>query len=1021
MSLINTAITGIKAHQEALETTGHNISNANTPGYSRQEVVLNTQNPLFRGFGYVGQGVNVETVRRISNDFLQAQLNFDTSVYNDRQTYREQIEQVDRVLADDRTGLQPQLDRFFAALQGAADNPAYIPARDVVLGEAQGMVDRFATIAGYLKAQEEVTNGQIETKVIQVNALAVGIAELNEKIVTAQGSATNEPPNDLYDQRDELVRQLSELVEVDIVEVDDTFNVAIGNGQPLVLKYDAARLEAIPSQDNPFRQGIRFISNVETVEITDDLGGGSIKGLVDFQNEALSVAVNSLGRIAAAFTAEVNSAHELGVDLEGRFGQDFFTNLNDPSLSNRRVYAFNDNALPNDNFFSVNFIDTRELTTSDYTLNVPGPENSRYEVVRKSDGVIVSEGGLTTNYPQSIEFDGLELVLESGTFFEGDSFTIMPLRDAAEQVELLLRQPSEIALAYPIKALTSLGNNGSGKIDQGQMLSKDSEAFAVDGQLTPPLVIRFESENRYSVLDNSDPGNPIPLEPPMENLLFVPGAVNTIFTDDPGETQVNSWRGRLPREQFISPGGPGSPAPYNGINPERFQFYQLDDTTGDEVELPLVSTLGGASAQEIAIALNQVDGVDARAYTEVQLTDFTNAGPTPFNPDNEFEVWINGFELTQTLISPNQTIYDDDYPEEVPEFMNPNFLADRINAHRDLQDLGIRAKSDGNTLTIIDESGGDILVEMRGNKSQPLITGFPTLPPGDPSNVNDQIDPGDTFLLSTGERYAVDLIQGETNGMLNNLTGFDFSDGGPYEFEMYLPDGRTGYIQLDQVYATGDEVKEAIASEIQALLDSPGLVKAFITERGTVEYQIYMQLEGSSNNDTSRVNIGGQVDVTMAGGLRLETEPGVGGIFNGIPEAGSTYKGFQFELSGRPVEGDEFSIGWNDEGVSDNRNALDLVAIELTDTINNRDGGMTITESYSQTVEVIGTLTSQVQITSDSAQAVLNRTTEELTQIKGVNLDEEAARLVEFQAAYNANAKVIAVAQELFDSLLAAF
>jgi flagellar hook-associated protein 1 FlgK len=310
---------------------------------------------------------------------------------------------------------------------------------------------------------------------------------------------------------------------------------------------------------------------------------------------------------------------------------------------------------------------------------------------------------------------------------------------------------------------------------------------------------------------------------------------------------------------------------------------------------------------------------------------------------------------------------------------------------------------------------------MRGDEPQPLITGASPLPPGEPLYINEYIDPGDTFSISTGERHAVTAVDGNTQGMLNNLTGYDFSEDGPYTFEMYLPDGRTGYIELSGNHATSDDLKLEIEQKIQRLLDSPATVKAYINETGGIEYQTFMKVTGNGNLDTSRVNIGGQIDITMDGGLRLETDPEVGGIFNGIPDARTTYMGFQFEISGRPEAGDEFLIGWNTDGVSDNRNALDLVSLETVDIINSQDGGMTLAESYSQTVEQIGTLTSHAQIRSDAAGAVLDRTTEELTDIKGVNLDEEAARLIEFQAAYNANAKVIAIAQELFDSLLASF
>lgn len=1020
MSILSTAITGIKAHQMALKTTGHNISNANTPGYSRQEAVMVSNNPLYRGVGYIGQGVEIATVRRVHDQFLTIQLRQDTSTFHDLQTYRENIEQVDRILADDKTGLQPQLDRYFAALQGAADNPAYVPSRDVVLGEAKGLEDRFETISRYLQDLNETLNGQLRTSTQQVNAIAQGIADLNEEIVTARGDAASAPPNDLYDKRDELVRQLSELVEVDVVEVGETFNIAIGNGQPLVLKYDANRLEATPSLEDPNRYGIRYVSKVENQDITENITGGSIGGRLEFRREALDLAINSLGRLAVGFVQETNAQHKLGIDLEGRFGNDFFRDMNDPALTRQRVYSYGTNNPPNDRIFNVFFEDTKELTTSEYTLNLPGPGASRYEVIRKTDGETVSEGALTGDFPQELEFDGLRVVLEAGTFQQGDTFTIAPLRFAANQVEKLIQRPAELALAYPMRAETSLSNTGSGYIDQGQMLSRDSKAFSVDGQLTPPLVIKFESPTRYSVYDNSDPGRPKPLEPPLENIPFVPGMANTVFTDDPGETIVSSWRARLPQNPDISAGGPSTSFLYNGINPERFQFFSTDPQTGNETELASVSTEYGASASEIADKLNLVDGVTARAYTEVQLSHFTNNGTT-YDPDNNFEIWVNGYEITQELVSANQNIYMDGYPEDVPNPMEPNFLADRINSHFELQQLGIQAKSDGETLTITDENGDDILIEMRGDKPQPVITGEPPLPPNDPAFVNAYIDPGDTFSISTGETWDVTPISGDTEGLLNNLTGYDFTEDGPYVYEMYLPDGRTGSIEMTGRHATADDVKQEFQTKLNQLLDSPGFTKVTFSPRGEVQYQVFNQIQGTGNQDVARTNIGGQVDVVMSDGIRLETDPEVGGIFNGVPDAKSSYMGFQFDVGGRPEAGDEFVINWNENGVSDNRNVLDLVALETTDTINNNDGGMTFTESYSQTVEQIGTLTSQVQIRSDAARAVLEGTQSEINEVQGVNLDEEAARLIEFQVAYNANAKVISVAQELFDSLLAAF
>ncbi|MHA7879501.1 MAG: flagellar hook-associated protein FlgK [Saccharospirillum sp.] len=1018
MSLLNTAITGLKAQQEALRVTGHNISNANTPGYSRQEVVLAAEKPLFRGFGFVGQGVDVTSVRRITDQFMISQQRTDTSAYHNLNAYRSNIEQVDRLIADDRTSLQPQLDRFFASLQGGADNPAYIPSRDVVIGESQGLVERFKTLHKYLTDLNGTLNSQIDAMVGEINALADGIAQLNEEILSAQGSPTRTPPNDLIDKRDELVRQLSELIKVDVVPDGERYNISIGNGQALVIGNDANRLAPAPGVQDPERFGVRFVSNVENLYVTDQLEGGQLGGLLRFRQDALDPALNNLGRIAVGLVQNSNAQHRLGIDLNGNFGQDLFRDLNDPDLAVAdRVRGNALNELPRDQVLSVYFEDPGALTTSDYNLKFTGPADFNYEVVRTSDGQVVKQGSLPGEPPQDIEFDGLRVSLESGRFKAGDEFTIQPLRAAANQVELLIRDPAELAFAYPMRAQTSLGNQGSGTIDQGQMLSRDSNAFNVDGQLTPPLIIVFETPDRYSVLDNSDPGNPVPLEPPLQNIEYIPGTRNTIFTDDPGETLVSSWRPRLPQDPTITAGGTSALPPYNGINTERFTFSRTDPATGQVTQDPTIITRTGASAAEIAEQLNRVEGVTARAYSEVQLTNFTNSG-TPYDPDNPFEIWVNGYEITLDDLGPNQNIFMDGYPETLPEELGPNFLADRINAHYDLRAAGVTAKSDGQTLTIRDAKGNDIFIEMRGDKPQDVVVGAPPVGGGPPNNA---IDPGDTFELSTGERWPVEPIAGNTRGQLNNLTGFDFSTGGPYQFEMYLPDGRTGTIELTGDHATSADVKAEIEQKIGALLDSPGRVQASITARGEIEYQVFMKVSGTGNSDTAGVNVGGQVDVTMADGISLRTRPEAGAIFTGIPEAQSTYKGFQFEIGGRPEAGDSFSIDWNRGGVSDNRNVLDLVGLETTKTVNSRQGGMTFTEAYSQAVEQVGTKTRQAQIQTDAARGVLDSTEEELNSVRGVNLDEEAARLIEFQLAYNANAQSIRIAQETFDTLIGAF
>ncbi|WP_108124490.1 flagellar hook-associated protein FlgK [Saccharospirillum mangrovi] len=1020
-NLLNIAISGLKAQQSNLATTGHNISNANVEGYSRQDVVLTTANAQYRGFGYIGSGVQISTVRRITDQFMVEQQRADTSSYQREQAYLSNIEQIDGLLAGNSTGLQSVLDTFFASLQGSADNPSYIPSRDVVIGSADSVVDRFRSLYKSLNDQNETLNGQIATTVDEINSLTQGIASLNFSILNAQGRVTTEPPNDLLDQRDELVRQLSELVEIEVTEDNNQYNIAFAEGNMLVLGNKANRLEAVPSAEDPQQTGVRFVSNLSDEFVTEKLTGGTLGGMIAFRKEALNPSMNQLGLIAVALSQEFNDQHHQGIDLNGNFGGDFFKDLNDPVLAgnNNRIQGNGENTPPVNQVMSVYFDNVGALTTSDYAIEFTGPDDDSYEVIRISDGKKVDGGTIDGgNLPTEISFDGLRIVLEDGNFKAGDKFTVKPLRNVADQMDLAITESAELAFAYPMRAEKSLGNQGTGNIDQGTMLSPDGKAFEVPGQLSPPLIVVFHSERTYSILDNSDPGNPVPLDPPMEYLDFVPGTPNTIFTDDPGETMMSSWRPRLPTFATITADGISSSRPYNGINSERFTFSRTDPVTGEVTQDKTIITPSGASAAEIAATLSRVDGVTANAYTQVQLSNFTNSG-TPYDPDNPFEIWINGYEITLDNLGPNQTIFEEPYPEEMPDKLTPDFLADRINAHIDLGNAGITAKSDGKTLTITDANGEDIFIEMRGDKPDPAIVGTPPLGTGGP---NGAIDPGDTFEISTGESYPLTTVSGQTGGQLNNLTGYDFNDeNGPYRFEMYLPDGRTGTIELTGTHATADDVKAEIEAKITALLDSPGRAEVSISARGEISYKVFMKVEGTGNYDTAGVNVGGQVDVTMADGISLSTTPKAGAIFTGVSEAKPTYQGFQFSISGRPEEGDTFSIEWNSDGVSDNRNVLDLVGLESTDTVNKSKGGMTFTEAYSQAVETIGTKTNQAQIRTNAAEAVLQGTEADLNSIRGVNLDEEAALLIEFQLAYQANAQVISIAQEVFDSLIGAF
>ncbi|MFT7132778.1 MAG: flagellar hook-associated protein 1 FlgK, partial [Cyclobacteriaceae bacterium] len=259
MSLLNIGVSGLLANQAALRTTGQNVANADTPGYSRQSVLQATQTPQYTGAGFQGSGTQVETIRRIVDEYAVSQLRVDTSNSGELESYLSKISQIDGLLADSTTGLAPGMQEFFGSLNAGADEPTSIPVRQLILSQAKSLTDRFSAVQGRLEQQGDTINQQLETLSAEVTSIARSLAKLNEAIVTASGRGQADKPNDLLDQRDELIRQLSGLVAVNVVDKEqNAVDVFIGSGQALVIGNRANTLSAVAGNADPRRFELVF-------------------------------------------------------------------------------------------------------------------------------------------------------------------------------------------------------------------------------------------------------------------------------------------------------------------------------------------------------------------------------------------------------------------------------------------------------------------------------------------------------------------------------------------------------------------------------------------------------------------------------------------------------------------------------------------------------------------------------------------------------------------------------------------
>lgn len=449
--LLNTGLSGLLTFQRKLDTTSHNVSNVDTPGYSRQRVIAATNIPNDFGQYYIGTGSHVAEVERVYDQLLINQLRFSTSTTQELDVYANYISRLDSLFADPNLGLDPVLQDFFDAVQGLADDPSSQSSRQLLLADSQTLVERFDFLYGRVETTRNAVNQDIEATLSEINALASAIAKLNYDVTAVYSDEHGAIPNDLLDERDQLLLELSELVGVSVLEQDNgALNVFIGSGQALVIDDKAYSLSAIQSAADPADLGIAINYASGQQDITTKISGGRLGGLLDFRDDTLNSAENQLGLVAVGLATEFNEQHRLGLDLNGNLGGDFFSS---PSI----------NIIDNSNNAGAGvvtsaYVDISNLVASDYELRKDTAAN-QYTLTRLSDNTTfaVDTGGVSPY--TTVEIDGFELTITAGAV-DGDTFLIQPTRGGANNIGLLLTDPNTIAAAGALRVAEATDASG---------------------------------------------------------------------------------------------------------------------------------------------------------------------------------------------------------------------------------------------------------------------------------------------------------------------------------------------------------------------------------------------------------------------------------------------------------------------------------------------------------------------------------------------------------------------------------
>ena len=442
--LLSTAISGLMAFQRSLDTTSHNITNVNTEGYSRQQTNLSAVSLTQFSHG----GVQVDSITRHYDQFINGQLRSSTSAFSDVESYQLLAKQVDNLLANSDTGLAPVIQDFFDSANDVANNPSSTVVRDILLVKGDDLTNRFAALSHQIQTIGEQVNVDLRDMTEHINTYTQSIAQLNTRINSDLGIATH-TFNDLLDQRDTMLTNLAELIDIAVIpQTNGMVSVVMSHGQPLVMGGVTNQLGIQSNPLDPTQLDVTLIEGNQQAEVmTNRIQGGRLAGVLRFREEVLDASQQKLGAVAASIAVEFNRIHQAGFDLEGNQGQAFFNMIGDEVP----VFDISNPLSPATLTATFEPTSSENIDVSDYVLKFDG---ANYTLMRSLDKSVIrlnDVSGVLTPADPIQKLAGIQLTIE-GTPNANDEFFIRPTFHAARQLQLNLSDSNDIAAATNVDA-----------------------------------------------------------------------------------------------------------------------------------------------------------------------------------------------------------------------------------------------------------------------------------------------------------------------------------------------------------------------------------------------------------------------------------------------------------------------------------------------------------------------------------------------------------------------------------------
>jgi len=657
VSLYNTGVSGLLAAQQQLATTGHNIANVNTEGYSRQRAEQNASVGLYSGSNFIGSGTYVQDITRIYDQFSYKEQLFNQSNLGNADTLHKDLTQLNEIMSSSGASVTDSIDRFYQAINGIADNPSDLGLRSIALSQANILASDFRSLNENFDQLEKSANGEIEEIAKQISRISLELAKINEQILQNQDLSLTGKPNDLLDKRDQLIGELGEFTSVNTIEDSNgVMTVMIGSGATLVAGITPLTLSLSAGDPDPLKTQLRLVGPNSSVPINGSVLGGKLSAKFEFREQHLSEIRTQMNRISMAVSDTLNQSQSEGLDLNAVQGRNFFTDINTLALQEARVLTPSNNA--GSLTAKVNITDVSLLPTDEFEVKFDGVN---YQMTNMTDGSVVNlgapgSGTYTTTY-------GFEFIETSGAPTINDKFLIRPTENSSALMKVTLTDGVGIAASTAVKAKAADNNVSDGVVNIINVTdpvaariytNTTNDSLTVDVYESAPGV--FD----YRIYDEANP----PPAPTIAAGSFLAG--NTAVVDMPPLPATAAFQieisgapvglGSLAREKFTVDDafgiGNGGNATNMALTQEKGIVNKGRDTLAHSIAVSTSDV--GSKASSAELVSNTAEALFTQAYNRNQSISGVNLDEEAAN----LMKFQQAYQASSRIISIANTIFD---------------------------------------------------------------------------------------------------------------------------------------------------------------------------------------------------------------------------------------------------------------------------------------------------------------------------------------------------------------------------